>query len=893
MSDIRFRVDVSGKSVVRDIRDALRDGMESGGEDVARGIEKVASRKIRDEGAVWRHELLEGFTKSVVQFGGDTHVRVGNVSDHAKYQERGVSGQVIKRNTPHAYEDEGPPIEALIPWVRDHLWGTGFDPFDGDDGADGGAEPEEVSTDTDGDLAFSPVKDSDLGNIEVGDLLDNQYATRLPVRTITDEGAFRVGWGKDQYWLRPISATNIEVHRVNDDGSTEFIDAVDSMKWHSEVSDSPLLGIDWNYLDSGGEEINPFREHDLPDGFSSQYDEGFYAKIGSWSVGDEAYFHNTDGQVYRARISDDNGDGSLKIVRLDGSDFADDWRPADEAVEGVFLVAVEKTGYDDSIAPEDFVPPAGYTKHSVNEWDFEATYPGQQVIIFDRDYGTYRDGVIKEFPSEQMDRVVVEEDDGFITTIATDNPFSHKLLATRDWSDLTENAQKSVLRQDWEDNIVGNRTDHFDALNRQGPNGDIVEDLDATTASKLTDWLFEDVWNIYDSDRMKEMMKRMISSIQYKDFMRSKSPDNPYDNGVLGGVSGIGNGATIGIWLGDSGFQKTNRAKNGGTYLSTVIHESEHAMTRARGFNKKAGGNGVSRELDDVNFLRSGLQTNPHADSTHAEDYVFYKEAWAGGSEDLIGWDNWREDVYASGRYASPGATVASYTSENPEDVFKADGTTTLIEGDHIKLEDPIGLEDPLLGTIQEFNGDIAVDLGDDGYGVGVLTTEGDSYVFRWENDGTIAGIEQYANMEYVGSAPNADAQFETPDFVTVPDEDPEAFLREAASAAWWFQVIRAQTRHQRGDPVRSDDGYFISRKYSAHNADETLAMTNQVLGHSGMDGYESYIDGLVEFYPWLLKAWVMNRVPGQNQRAYLASEYGFPQSADAYPLTESEVPEL
>ncbi|UBF22600.1 hypothetical protein HRTV-25_gp19 [Halorubrum tailed virus 25] len=131
-----FRVDVDGKKVARRIRDRIEDGVDSAADEINDEMRQVAKGKIRDENAVFTRELLHGFTDAKVTFGKSTVASLRNLSDHAPYQERGVSGIYKKRDTPYSYKNKKPPLDALIPWVIQNLHGS-FWPDDLGDPPDG------------------------------------------------------------------------------------------------------------------------------------------------------------------------------------------------------------------------------------------------------------------------------------------------------------------------------------------------------------------------------------------------------------------------------------------------------------------------------------------------------------------------------------------------------------------------------------------------------------------------------------------------------------------------------------------------------------------------------------------------------------------------------------
>lgn len=125
-----FKISVSGEDVADEIRRRIHDGIKEGAEEINTGIERTAQARIRNENAVWTEELLRSFTDARVKIGNRTVAEVTNVSDHASPQEHGVSGTRVLRDTPHRYRSKRPPLSALLPWVIDNLYLSGFWPDD-------------------------------------------------------------------------------------------------------------------------------------------------------------------------------------------------------------------------------------------------------------------------------------------------------------------------------------------------------------------------------------------------------------------------------------------------------------------------------------------------------------------------------------------------------------------------------------------------------------------------------------------------------------------------------------------------------------------------------------------------------------------------------------------
>lgn len=128
MAKLSGSIDVSNTDIGDKIADAIDDGVDNATDEISRGITRTGKMKIRSEDAVWNREMLQSFSDATIKFSNCTVVTVQNNSDHAPYQEHGVSGTKNKRDTPYSYDSTMPPVESLIPWVRDNLAETGFNP---------------------------------------------------------------------------------------------------------------------------------------------------------------------------------------------------------------------------------------------------------------------------------------------------------------------------------------------------------------------------------------------------------------------------------------------------------------------------------------------------------------------------------------------------------------------------------------------------------------------------------------------------------------------------------------------------------------------------------------------------------------------------------------------
>ena len=138
MGNFDINATVEFESALDNIEDAIERGIRDSANDLAEIGTEAAQQDIRDSGAVYRGEVLEGFESSYVQrMDGSLVLRITNMSGHSAYVYRGVSGVNVRRNTPHSYSNRKPPLRPIIEWVESELtgWtvnsaGTGLVPAD-------------------------------------------------------------------------------------------------------------------------------------------------------------------------------------------------------------------------------------------------------------------------------------------------------------------------------------------------------------------------------------------------------------------------------------------------------------------------------------------------------------------------------------------------------------------------------------------------------------------------------------------------------------------------------------------------------------------------------------------------------------------------------------------
>jgi cell division protein ZapA (FtsZ GTPase activity inhibitor) len=68
----KFRIDIDNKKISRKINRKIEDGIEDAADEINDKMRQAAKGKIRDKKAVWRKELLHGFTDSKIEISGRT-----------------------------------------------------------------------------------------------------------------------------------------------------------------------------------------------------------------------------------------------------------------------------------------------------------------------------------------------------------------------------------------------------------------------------------------------------------------------------------------------------------------------------------------------------------------------------------------------------------------------------------------------------------------------------------------------------------------------------------------------------------------------------------------------------------------------------------------------------
>lgn len=137
MVDISFNID--NTDVIDDVENAIERGMQRATEEIGDASVNVAKQRIREEGAIWTGDLLESFEIDYETSGDSLRVTIENTSDHASPLEYGAE-----------YQERGPPVVALIPWVVTHMSGFSL--------------PEESESPDEQELAQAETPDGDIIN---------------------------------------------------------------------------------------------------------------------------------------------------------------------------------------------------------------------------------------------------------------------------------------------------------------------------------------------------------------------------------------------------------------------------------------------------------------------------------------------------------------------------------------------------------------------------------------------------------------------------------------------------------------------------------------------------------------------------------------------------------
>lgn len=156
---MKLTVSVNDNKIAQRIEDAIEDGIDAASDmetsgSIKPGVGKqargVARGKITAAGAIFSGELEGSFVINVIRAGNTWTVRIQNTAEHAAAIEYGAE-----------YEEKGPPVAALIPWVETKM--AGFDVPDHElDRMPDAPEIEESASSVQGDVDIFAMASNDV-----------------------------------------------------------------------------------------------------------------------------------------------------------------------------------------------------------------------------------------------------------------------------------------------------------------------------------------------------------------------------------------------------------------------------------------------------------------------------------------------------------------------------------------------------------------------------------------------------------------------------------------------------------------------------------------------------------------------------------------------------------
>lgn len=231
--DIDIEVDeLSVEKVEEKLENSLREGAKTTRDNLLSIGQTHARNVITRRDAVWRGQLLDSIsTKKLPSNQYQISGKVYTTSDHARPVEEGAE-----------YTDEGPNIENLIPWVKDHYsFLGGFDAQNiGPDDPDPGPELEEESFDVDlEDAEISRDKPSfDFENEDEIAGPKTKGGVQLEKDLDLNEGVFyKEGTFDDTDWADTYRSQRIIVY---DDGIGEYKEAT-VVRYSGPAGDKPRV----------------------------------------------------------------------------------------------------------------------------------------------------------------------------------------------------------------------------------------------------------------------------------------------------------------------------------------------------------------------------------------------------------------------------------------------------------------------------------------------------------------------------------------------------------------------------------------------------------------------------------------------------------------------------
>jgi hypothetical protein len=590
-----FRITIDGKKVGRQIQSQIEDGVDSAADEINDEMRKIATRKVRTEKAVFSRELLTGFQNSKHTFGDSTVASLRNISQHAPYQERGVSGTQVSRNTPYKYKDKKPPLAALIPWVVENLQGSfwpdetlGANP-NGDGGSNGS-----TSSRSSGSTGSGGTQIDDTGVQNHDPLMG---ADELEIGT--EVSAYSEKYG---YLSGPVMDVLDDDHKF------------DYSVYATVNGEDGFVGVRYGEIEKwDGKGIAP-----------EAVEEGLKVYVGEENqVGIVTNVLTHDGKVTGAQI-DLDGDGQW-------DDSLDLWQ---------FEELLDAPNYQNGIPLDEnklYLPEDGFSVRGItDEFDVPQLFPNQRVVVYNTKYNEYERGTIREFgDSDQSFKFELDATGGSLFNIDNQQNGPWRLAGTENWDDLTESDQKDRLRDYFDDFIA---TGYKDILTPSIRTQHNLKGPDQSTINTARDIWTEAIFDRFDSTELvKEQVRNLTGIVGYED---AEVKANKGRGGSIADLDGTTR--FFGVFLSDKQFLTISRWDTTDREM-ILSHESKHALTSVMRLSRPSVElPETSKLIRDTDWDANGVQ-NTSDFPNHAENWMFHDRD---NGNTVLGGTSWLKDAY-------------------------------------------------------------------------------------------------------------------------------------------------------------------------------------------------------------------------------------------------------
>ncbi|NUC72547.1 hypothetical protein HTZ84_09535 [Haloterrigena sp. SYSU A558-1] len=589
MGKIRVRVGVDDNGVPKDIRKAINRGSRKAAKKLAKRLREEAQEEIirkdaSDSYGIWEGDLVGGFkTKS----DGDT-ARVWNDDEAAGPMETGVA--------PGAFGARGPPIDNLLPWVRDHFTpDTEFDPWE-----IGGGENFVLPGDYDG---YDKHHGATSGT-------GKRFATPEGDRTQASADAISGESGgsggitrRSPDDIKPGESFFARSNRAWDYAEFEKFDEYD--EYFIDV-----YGRRYHPDDFGGfapDDLDP----DDPD--LSNLKKGDTVE---WVFGDD---------TYTGVVSDPlHGDDHIEV------DYDDDLH---------FIERELVVDWEPKPLP-NFVEDSWFKINEDDPFDIRRTFYGQRVAVWDVNHGEYREATVDDFKYDRV-HVTFTGLNGGSGWIYANQRRNNRLVAGERWKNLSRGEQMQSIEDYW-DNRITQRANLTQArldwakdyyFNEMFPRS---KDLTLEKDTLLMLGSIKAVQNPIERNASGRAVAFRLGSIEPKDY-------GQWDLAILEES--------------DLKQVKSEITKTLKPYKDTLSHEFAHAVLHSRQYEMGPRAYSAGTEtafgrkaaeyivIEDYDFGRSGLQQEASAKVPHAAQMVF-GDASSGSRGAPIGFTRWNEYTY-------------------------------------------------------------------------------------------------------------------------------------------------------------------------------------------------------------------------------------------------------